>query len=337
MKRSAILYALILICLGVAGTTFGKQSCDFDIIGTWTTSPSEGTDSRRLYQFTSDGTVTALTRSGSGETSALQVVGRAAYELDNPKTPKSLKFTATDESDVFPYGTSTMEITEFDDVSFTCVKPGSAPGRWTKVDSNRYFIVLAARRGEFYDSSGSAFPMLIRVAGSEPQVDAVGTYSFKGTRVFGPVPPEAYRAFMSEPPTDSEVMLRLEINPAQYQRGLKILRTWERRVREDALLYPTGSTLNNILLVKAVTETLNQCSEQIELYNLNYLHPEDWISEKYPPQSIPFMYFRELRRLNESRHVRDDELKGLLSGLVTGPPAKPAEAGTGPAVRGGRR
>jgi hypothetical protein len=67
--------------------------------------------------------------------------------------------------------------------------------------------------------------------------------------------------------------------------------------------------LNNILLVKAVTETLNRCSDEINLYNLNYLHPEDWISEKYSPQYVPFMYFRELRRLNESRHVRDDQLQ----------------------------
>ncbi len=309
MKRSAILYALIFICLGATGTTFGQQSCDFNIIGTWRTSTSEGTDSPWLYQFTSDGMVTAFTRSGSGEGSARQVVGRAAYELDDPETPKSIKFTATDESDVFAHGASSMEITNFDDMSFTGVKGGTSPGRWIKVDPNRYFIVLAARSGEFYDSSGSAFPMLIRMAGSESQVDAVGTYSLKGTRAFGPVPPETYKAFMSEARTDSEVMLRLEINPAQYQRGLEILRTWERRVRENALLYRAGSPLNNILLVKAVTETLNQCSEEIELYELNYLHPQDWISEKYAPQYVPFMYFRELRRLNETRHVRDDELQ----------------------------
>jgi hypothetical protein len=309
MKRSTILYALVFICLGATGTTFGQQSCDFSIIGTWRTSTSEGTDSPRLYRFTSDGMVTALTRSGSGEASALQVVGSAAYELDDPKTPKSLKFTATDESGAFTYGASSMEITEFDETSFTCVKPGSSPGRWVKVDPNRYFIVLAARSGEFYDSSGSAFPVLIRIAGSESEVAAVGTYSLKGTRAFGPVPPEVYRAFMSEARTDSEVMLRLEINAAQYQRGLKILRTWERRVREGALLYPAGSPLNNILLVKAVTETLNQCSGEIELYELNYLYPGDWISEKYPPQYVPFMYFKELRRLNESRHVRGDELR----------------------------
>jgi hypothetical protein len=121
------------------------------------------------------------------------------------------------------------------------------------------------------------------------------------------------------------MMLRLEINQAQYQRGLKILRTWERRVREDALLYPTGTHLNNILLVKAVTETLNQCSEDIKLYKLDYLHPEDWISEKYPPQYIPFIYFGELRRLNEARHVRDEEF--LRASLAVPSPGHDPSAG----------
>ena len=175
--------------------------------------------------------------------------------------------------------------------------------RWIKVDPNRYFIVLAARRGEFYDNSGSAFPILIKIVGSESQIDAVGIYSNQGKQAFGPVPPEAYKDFMREPRTDSEVMLRLEISSAQYERGLKILRTWERRVRNDELLYPLSIALNNVLLVKAVAETLNQCSEEIRLYKLSYLDHEDWIADKYSPEFIPFAYFREMRQLNESLHV----------------------------------
>lgn len=82
-------------------------------------------------------------------------------------------------------------------------------------------------------------------------------------------------------------------------------------------MYPTRPDLNNILLVKAVTETLNHCGDAIHLYKLNYLYPEDWITEKYPPQYVPFMYFRELRRLNEAEHVRDDEFQ--QASLVVSP------------------
>ena len=189
----------------------------------------------------------------------------------------------------------------------TCEMPGYGRIRWTKVDPNRYFLILAARRGEFYDTSGPSFPMLIKIAGSQSQVDAVGMYSDHGKKAFGTVPPVAYKDYIREPQNDSEVMLRLEINAAQYERDLKILRTWERRVRDEELLYPVNIPLNHVLLIKAVTETLNQCSEEFKLYKLSYLTHEDWITEKYGPEFIPFAFFKELRRLNESRHVPDDK------------------------------
>ncbi|MGB7922973.1 MAG: hypothetical protein WCF57_06990 [Pyrinomonadaceae bacterium] len=310
MKRPAIFFSLILVCLLATGTAFGQQGCDFNIIGTWkVAAPDE--KSSVLYRFAPDGTVTALSSSLSGKGSEPQEIARATYKVKNPIVPKAIAFTATSGSEVFAEGTSLMQITSYDDASFTCVKPGSAPSRWVKVDPNRYFIVLAARSGAFYDRSGPAFPMLVRIAGRETQVDAVGTYSVKGKRTFGVVPPEAYQEFMKEPRTDSEVMLRLAINAAQYERGLKIMGNWGRRVREDALLYPRTSYLNNILLVKEIVESLNRCGEKIKMYNLSYLSHEDWIAEKYGSPFIPFNYFKELRRLNESLHVRDAEFSKL--------------------------
>ncbi|MBO0725552.1 MAG: hypothetical protein J2P52_08130, partial [Blastocatellia bacterium] len=105
-------------------------------------------------------------------------------------------------------------------------------------EPHRHFLVLAGRSGTFYDNSGPAFPMLIRLDGERIQIDAVGVYSIQGKRIFGSVPEVAYEEFMREPRDASDVMLRLEITPGQYERGLKILQTWERRAREGALLYP---------------------------------------------------------------------------------------------------
>jgi hypothetical protein len=309
MKNRSIIFSLLfLVGLGATRAAFAQQGCDFNILGTWREPTTDVTNSV-LYRFAADGTVTALSASGSGQAGELRAIGRAVYELDDPRSPQSITFKASPKGGVFGRGAYSMKIIKYDDASFTCVKPRSRPTQWVRVDPNRYFIVLAARTGEFYDGSGSAFPMLIKLIGRETQVEGVGTYSINGQRAFGPVPPEAYKDFMREPRTDSEVMLRLEINAAQYERGLKILRTWERRVREDALLYTTGSYLNNVLLVKAVTETLNQCSEEIKIYNLNYVHPEDWIAEQYAPPFIPFAYFKELRRLNQLLHVRDDRFQ----------------------------
>jgi hypothetical protein len=177
---------------------------------------------------------------------------------------------------------------------------------------HRHFLILAGRSGTFYDKSGPAFPMLIKSDGERTQVDAVGIYSIQGKRMFGSVPAETYQEFMKESRAASDVMLRLEITPAQYQRGLKILQTWDRRAREGALLYPEIS-LDNILLVKQLTESLNQCGEkEIKLYRLDW-GLEDKISDDNPASLVPFLFFKEMRRLNESLHLRDDKFQEYRS------------------------
>jgi hypothetical protein len=307
MKRIFFCAVWLAIFLGVSATAFGQKSCEFNIVGTWQV-PSRDSSKVLLYRFAPDGTVTVLSSSTSKSDSSAtpKEIAKATYELDDKLAPQSIKFTATSKSKVFPTRESAMDIVKYDDESLTCGRRGSTPVRWGRVDPNHYFIVLAARREEFYDRSGSAFPLLIKVSGNETQIEAVGTYSEQGKRAFGAVPPESYKDFLREARGDSEVMLRLEINSQQYQRALDLMHTSARRAREGALLYPNDFYLNNILLVKAVTETLNQCSEDFTLYKLNYIHPEDWISNEYAPGFVPFVYFKELRRLNDILHVRDN-------------------------------
>jgi hypothetical protein len=308
MKRSAffssLLFSSIFICLIATTTAFGQKGCELNIIGTWKAAGPDGANPV-LYRFAPDATVTVLSRSGSDRSSELREIASATYTLDDPKAPKVILFKATREGGVFAQGTTSMDIKGYDDTSITCVNPGYGSTRWVRVDPYRYFIVLAGRSGTFYDRSGPAFPMLIKMDGAKPQVDAVGIYSAKGAASFGTVPAEAYNEFMKESGNASDVMLRIEITGTQYERGLKILRTWERRVREGALLYPDLS-MDNILLVKQVTESLNQCGEKIKMYNLSW-GVEDKISDNTKPPHIPFLYFKELRRLNESLHVRDEK------------------------------
>ncbi len=234
-------------------------------------------------------------------------------------TPKSISFAATGKNRIFGATKKTMKIVSYDDSSITCAIPGMGTTRWTRVDPDRYFIVLSARKGEFYDSSGSAFPTVIKLVGGAPTIDAFGVYLAKGQRAFGAVPPDVYKNYLREARTDSETTLRLEINSRQYERALKIIKEWERRDREGALLY-TGARetlddstyLNNILIVKAVTETLNQCSADFNLYPLNYVQKDDWLSDKYGSAFVPFYYFKELRLRNEARHIEDKKFQELV-------------------------
>ncbi|HYP26464.1 MAG TPA: hypothetical protein VE262_07095 [Blastocatellia bacterium] len=304
MKRYLFIFSLIFTCLIAADTAFGQKGCQPDIVGTWKAAGPDGANPI-LYRFAPDSTVTVLSPSGPDQSAELREIAKATYTLDNPKAPKSIVFKADKAGGAIAQGTSTMTITGYDDTSITCARPGYESTRWVKVDPYRYFLVLAGRSGTFYDHSGPAFPMLIRMDEGKTEVNAFGIYSSKGIPTFGPIPAETYNDFMKEPLKPSDVMLRLEITGPQYERGLHIVRTWERRLRENTLLYPDVS-MDNVLLAKQITETLNQCGERVKLYNLDW-GVDDKISDNTKPALIPFLYFKELRRLNESLHVRDEK------------------------------
>jgi hypothetical protein len=316
MKFTATISLLAMILLGSTATALAqKKSCSFDIVGTWKAqlSPTQAI----LYRFDAKGEVTVLSVSGN---EAPQQTATAKYEVNKELgKPESVSFKATGENRIFGAAKKTMKIVSYDDSSITCAIPGVGNTRWTRVDPDRYFLVLAAREKEFYDFSGSAFPMVIKLAGGVPTIDAFGIYPENKQRAFGTIPPALYKEYLREARNDSETTLRLEINSRQYERVLKVIKEWERRKREGALLYTTApetvddsTYLNNILIVKAATETLNQCSEDINLYPLNYVQRDDWISDKYGSALVPFYYFKELRLRNEARHIPEQKFQELV-------------------------
>jgi hypothetical protein len=301
MKRLVFISSLILICL--TATAFGQNVCEFNIVGMWKASTINDVSSV-IYRFEPDGAVTMLSLPGSGPDSKSKEIARGTYKLDNPKAPKSISFTITREGEGSAQGAPSMKIVKYDDTSFTSENGDSSSVlQWVRMDPNQYFLVLAGRSGVFYDRSGPTLPILIKSDGRETQIDAVGIYFVGGKPYFGSIPAEYRDEFMKDSLGDSDVMLRLAVSGPQYERGLKVLRTWDRRAREGALLYP-DVFMDNVLLVKQVTETLNQCGATVKLYTLDW-GVYDYISENNPPSRAPFLYFKELKRLNESLHVPD--------------------------------
>jgi hypothetical protein len=301
MKRLVFISSLILICL--TATAFGQNVCEFNIVGTWKASTINDVSSV-IYRFEPDGAVTMLSLPGSGPGSKSKEIARGTYKLDNPKAPKSISFTITREGEGSAQGAPSMKIVKYDDTSFTSENGDpSSLLHWVRVDSNQYFLVLAGRSEVHYDRSGPTFPILIKTDGRETQIDAVGIYFVGGKPYFGSIPAEYRDEFMKDSLGATDVMLRLAVSRPQYERGLKVLRTWDRRAKEGNLLYP-DVFMDNILLVKQVTETLNQCGDTVKLYTLDW-GTYDYISENNPPSRAPFLYFKELKRLNESLHIPD--------------------------------
>jgi hypothetical protein len=306
-----IISIFALILLAFTGTAFAQEkSCSFNLVGTWKAQISK-TDAR-LYTFDADGKMKVLAVSGDTEP---KEIATASYAIDNSEAPELVTLKATGKHRIFGRLRAAMKVVSYDDVSLTCSIPGIGTTRWTKVDPNRYFIVLTARMEEFYDHTGSAFPVLIKVSEGVPEINAVGLYSDQGKPHFGTVPAETYKNYLREARSESETVLRLEINAAQYERSLKVVKEWQRRARENALLYAQPQspvTLNNVLLVKAVTETLNQCTDDVNLYKLDYVHPRDWLTDTYSPELVPFYYFKELRKLNEARHISEQKFQEIF-------------------------
>jgi hypothetical protein len=183
--------------------------------------------------------------------------------------------------------------------------------QWVRAGAEQYFMILAGRTDVFYDRSGPTFVVLMKTAADEAAVGAFGIYSGASRQpVFGPVPASVYEPFLYETRKPSDLMLRLSITGPQYQRALEVLQTWDRRVREQALLYPEIA-LDNILLVKQVTEELNRCSRTLVSYELDWGLKDD-ISENNTASRIPYEYFRELKRLNGTQHIPDDAVPAAL-------------------------
>lgn len=316
MKITAIISLLALMLAGATVNTLAQeqQKCPFNIIGTWKVqvSPTEA----RLYVFDADGAIKVLKVSGGAQ----QEIATGKYELlDDPKAPEQIAVTSTGKNRIFGRAKTAMKVVSYDDSSLTCDIPGIGTTRWTREDANRYFIVLVARKGEFYDDSGSAFPLVIKTAGKTSTIEGAGIYSEAGTPTFGAVPASIYKDYLRDARGDKEVILRLEINSGQYQRSLKIVQEWQRRAREGTLLYDKDSTttpptpLNNLLMIKTISETLNLCQNDFDLYKLDYNYPTDWITNEISPEFVPFFFFKELRKRNEARHIEYKKFTELVS------------------------
>src|SRR5215204_3921866 len=194
MKLTAIISLLAIILLGSTENALAqeKKSCSFDLVGTWKAQVSS--TEARLYQFDASGVVTVLSAAATAEP---HQIATAKYEVINELgKPESVSFTASGKNRIFGAVRKTMKLVSYDDSSITCAIPGMGTTRWARVDLNRYFIVLAARQKEFYDTSGSAFPMVIKLAGGTPTIDAFGVYLTKDGRAFGAVPPDVYKNYL---------------------------------------------------------------------------------------------------------------------------------------------
>jgi hypothetical protein len=224
---------------------------------------------------------------------------------------------------------ATLEFKAFDDGMFvTQAVDGSGDlTRWTRIDPYRYFVVLAAGKGD-PGFGAPGFAMLIKTDGVHTQTDVLGSYPVVTPKqryaVFGFISDEIRKQFDNEPVNDTGSMFRIEVTAGPYNRALEVLRSWERRVEENQVLYPGIPYLNNAVFLNQLTSSLNEagvlswkggttCAETIKLQKLTWLL-NDPIVAKHNLTQAPYYLFKTLRELNSSLHLSDSQFHAAVAG-----------------------
>jgi hypothetical protein len=156
---------------------------------------------------------------------------------------------------------------------------------------------------------GPSFAMWTKLDGRKTQVETLGLHlmtdgSGRMMPTVGAIPPELQKQFVNESDKDSDVMIRLELTEAEYERTHKVFKTWDKRVQDKTLLYD-DPYLNEMEFLRRVAESLNQCGEKVKLHKLTWSQWDEVVTKYNLPQH-PLEYIRIMRKKNDELHVTDE-------------------------------
>jgi hypothetical protein len=285
--------------------------CEFNMVGTWQLT-TEGQPNPTLLHFKPNGLVTVLSPNTAAPNSEWQATDWSRYKVDNPKDPKVIRLLPIRKNGevIEPTKITEIDITKHDDGAFTSAVTSNAGvelTEWKRLDPYRYFIVLAAAKGT-PGYGAPAFAMLIKTDGRQSETEAFGLYETDPVHHYvemGPISEEIRKKFNSEPRDDSAALLRLEVAAGPFNRAMKILKTWERRARENTLLYQDIPYLNNAVYLNQLAASLNDCAETIKLEKLTWRIDDPIITKQNLPQ-VPYFFIKDVRERNKALHVTDD-------------------------------
>ncbi len=321
MKRAAFLFSLLIICLVVVQIASGqsgpkgdsKKSCPFAIAGLWR-SDATSQNTPVFFSFSPEGTVMLMHHSEETLPQDFEILTAINYKLDSPDAPTRIEFIASRGNEFFQRGTTSLEIAEYSQDSFTTLDRASgAQTRWTRELTHRFFLTFAARGGAS-KQSGRVFVMWTALDGRKNEVNALGVQIVtdpegKPQPVFGPIPAELYERLAEESDRekktgkDETILMRLELNGAEFEKSHKVFETWDKYVKARALP-KSDPYMNAMELIKNAVENLNPCRESLRLHKLNRAAIDE-IAAKYDLPLRALEYIRAMRSKNDEMHVTD--------------------------------
>lgn len=313
MKRSSVFFSLLFVCLISSGIAFDqadtkpveKKTCPFDIVGMWKSEAMNDETNPVFFLFQPDGWVRVMGQSADALPEEFEVIAEVRYKLDKATRLKSIEFSTEKGNDAFASGITVMDITEFNEDSFTTADTNlGQKNKWERVQTHRYFVTFAARA--LSPQSGPAFVMLTTLDGRRTKVEAIGLQVTKDEKgkteaTFGLIPDKLYEEFRWESDKDSDVMMRLELTRTEYARTYRVFETWKELIKEKKL--PNEDPYVNAMdFLRKTSDSLNECSEKIKLPQADQPKNSDAASNQNLPQLL-LGYVKSLRKKNDERHL----------------------------------
>ena len=306
MKLTIVLSLLMSVCLladvDALGQSEEKKACAFNIAGMWRSEATSGTNPV-FYGFGHDQRITVFGHVPDVMPHEFEMMASVGYKLDNPSAPRRIEFTATRGTDMFREGKTSMEIVQYGDDSFTTLDAESGSQlRWERVQTRRYFLTFAVRGGQA-QPDGAAFAMWTKLDGRKTEIEALGVHLGKDVKgktgpVFSQIPAQLYNEFATESDKKSDVMMRLEMTEAEFERSYKVFKTWE-KYAQDRALPNRDPYLNGMEFLKGAAESLNQCDEKLKLHTI------DGVTAAQNPQQQTLEYVRVMKKKNDGWHIPD--------------------------------
>jgi hypothetical protein len=295
-RAAATLLVLPVVLVGLieGGARAATPACGLEIGGAWA-------DAERatLLNFTAEGWADVLGRSPDQGSEDFDILAQVRYELDDPRRPRRITFVARRGNDLFPAGESGWELVAYDDHSFT-VRREDAQSLWTRVQSHRYFLTFAYRPAEPEVRGADGLVAWTSLDGRRTVVEAFGVRSARDGREprFGPIVPDVVAELMAQP-RESDAVLRIEINAAEYRRSHRMLEAWAALASTGVLAEddPYDQTLD---FLQTVVDSVDRCRRTALLgRELMALMDDERIAA--PERLRDAM--RSLRKENSAAHV----------------------------------
>jgi hypothetical protein len=287
--------ALFVACVPT-GPVLRAQSavarCPFEIAGIW--QPTMTSEANPTFlSFSTDGWVSVLESTADRSPLDFDVSAQAKYRLVRESTATRIVFAARRGNDLLPSGTSAWDVADYGDASFVAVNESGERSYWMRVQTHRYYLTLAARRGDA--RPGPALVMWTSMAGRRITREALGVHAGRDdAAAFGPIPSALADEFASERSSDDRVMLRVELSETEFWRTHAVLTDWQMRTQRRSLPPAEPFRLLTAFVGEALG-SLNRCGARIQVPDLPDV-----------PSVLTFM--QRLRNSNDTWHVGDDRL-----------------------------